>query len=79
MDPFKEAQDFLRLLADYQNTLQLIQERVGPEMLALSQRFAAQAAPEDPNLQSRLAGFMLMGYLLHGHLERKDIEERMSE
>ncbi|HEY9764762.1 MAG TPA: hypothetical protein V6C82_00265 [Chroococcales cyanobacterium] len=79
MDPLKEAQEFLHKLSDYQYTLDLVQDRIGPGMLELIQQFSAQSSPDDPKLQSRLAGFMLMGFLLHGYLERREIEERLKE
>lgn len=79
MDPLFEARDFLQKLSDYQYTLDLIQERVGSKMLTLMQGFVGQSVPENPQLQARIAGFMVMGYLLHGHLERRAIEERLGE
>lgn len=76
MEPNQEAQEFLQKLSDYQFTLGLIQERIGPDILDLMQRFVAKSIT-DEKMQARVTGFMVMGYLLHGHLERRAIEERL--
>ena len=80
MDKVKEARIFLQSLNDKDEITKLIKDRVGED---LNNFFFQQATTyskstlgtEDQKTVRALAAFMLMGYLVRTHVERKELGE----
>lgn len=76
-DSLADAREFLHSLNQYGRTLELINDRIGPELLAVMQGFVDQAlAGEDPTVRQRMVGFLVIGFLLRSHMERRELDAR---
>lgn len=77
MDMLADAREFLLSLNQYGRTLELINDRIGPEMLSVLQTFVDQSLQgEEEFARQKMVGFMVMGFLLRSHLERVELEGR---
>lgn len=82
IDKVKCAQEFLRSLEQHNVTTNMMAERMDVQILHVMKNYSGLIAKikDKINMEDKeiLTCSMIMGYLLKGHLDRLELEERMN-